>query len=199
MRAGSGVRELPVAEGAFTSHGWGSHAFTGTALTAGSAPRTGEVVLDAGTARAAKAAIGDTVALDTAAGQRDFRVAGVAEAGSAESTRNTGAAQALAWFSDAEAATLAGHPGTADAIAVLAEPGTAADALAASVRQALAGSGAKVRTGDDRGAVEDPGLGYARETLFGLGGSGTSDAGFERDARMVTADLARLKDLMESA
>ncbi|MFF8503989.1 FtsX-like permease family protein [Streptomyces anulatus] len=169
--ADSGVRELPVPERAFAAHGWGSHVFTGTALTAGSAPRTGEVVLDAGTARAAKAAAGDTVTFDTAAGRRDFRVAGVAEAGPAEGARSTGAAQAPVWFSDAEAATLAGHPGRADAIAVLAEPGVGADALAASVEQALAGSGAKVRTGDDRGAVEDPGLGYAKETLFGLGGS----------------------------
>ncbi|MFI1221503.1 MULTISPECIES: FtsX-like permease family protein [unclassified Streptomyces] len=169
--AGSGVRELPVAGGALTGHGWGSHAFTGTALTVGSAPRSGEVVLDAGTVRAADVAVGDTVALDTAAGQRDFRVAGVAAAGAAENARSAGAAAPLAWFSDAEAAALAGHPGAADAIAVLAEPGTGADALAASVEQALAGSGAKVRTGDDRGAVEDPGLGYAKETLFGLGGS----------------------------
>ncbi|MFD4179123.1 FtsX-like permease family protein [Streptomyces anulatus] len=168
--AGSGLRELPVAEGAFTAHGWGSHVFTGTALTAGSAPRTGEVVLDARTARAAKAVAGDTVALDTAAGRRDFRVAGVAEAGSAEGARG-GAAQAPVWFSDAEAAALAGHPGRADAIAVLAKPGVGADALAAAVERALAGSGAEVRTGDDRGAVEDPGLGYAKETLFGLGGS----------------------------
>ncbi|MFH9269246.1 FtsX-like permease family protein [Streptomyces sp. NPDC017546] len=169
--ADADAQEPPVPGGAFTAHGWGSHAFTGTALSAGSAPRTGEVVLDAGTADVAKVAVGDTIALHTAAGQRDFRVAGVAEAGPAESARNSGPAQALAWFSDAEAATLAGHPGTADAIVVLAEPGTGTDALAASVRQALAGSGAEVRTGDDRGAVEDPGLGHARETLFGLGGS----------------------------
>ncbi|MFJ6615593.1 FtsX-like permease family protein [Streptomyces sp. NPDC091289] len=184
---GSGFRELPVPGGLLTGHGWGSHAFTGTALTAGSAPRTGEVVLDAGTARAAKAAVGDTVALDTAAGQREFRVAGVAgitgvsgvsgvagagaEAESAESGRATGTAQPSVWFADSEASTLAGHPGAADAIAVLAEPGTDTDALAASVRQALAGSGAEVRTGDDRGAVEDPGLGHAKETLFGIGGS----------------------------
>ncbi|NEB40239.1 ABC transporter permease [Streptomyces sp. SID14515] len=171
----SGVRELPVAVGAFTAHGWGSHVFTGTALTAGSAPRTGEVVLDTGTARAAQAAAGDTVVLETAAGQREFRVAGVAGAGSAETSRSTGPAGGgpgpLLWFADSEASTLAGYPGEADAIAVLAKRGTGTGALAASVRQALAGSGAEVRTGDDRGAVEDPGLGYAKETLLGLGGS----------------------------
>ncbi|MER7053700.1 FtsX-like permease family protein [Streptomyces sp. NPDC000351] len=166
-----GARELPVPGGVLTAHGWGSHTFTGTALTTGSAPREGEVVLDALTARAAKAAVGDTVALRTAAGQRDFGVAGVAEAGAADTARNTGAAGAVAWFADAQAPTLAGHPGKADAIVVLGKDGTDADALAGSVKKALTGSGAQVHTGDDRGAVEDPGLGHAKQTLFGIGGS----------------------------
>ncbi|GGQ46232.1 FtsX-like permease family protein [Streptomyces mutabilis] len=163
-----GTRELPVETGVLTAHGWGAHAFTGTALTAGSAPGAGEVVLDAGTARAAKAAVGDTVVLQTASGQQDFRVAGVAKAGAADTARDAGA---LVWFADSHAPVLAGHPGKADAIAVLAEDGTDADALADSVKKALAGSGAKVHAGDDRGAVEDPGLGYAKVTLFGIGGS----------------------------
>ncbi|MER7725228.1 FtsX-like permease family protein [Streptomyces sp. NPDC096323] len=166
----TGARELPVPGGVLTGHGWGSHAFTGTALTTGSAPREGEVVLDAGTARTAHASVGDTVALRTATGQGEFRVAGVARAGSADTAHDTGAA-ALAWFADAQAPTLAGHPGKADAIAVLAKHGSDADALAGSVKKALAGSGADVHVGDDRGAIEDPGLGYAKQTLFGIGGS----------------------------
>ncbi|MFE9857111.1 FtsX-like permease family protein [Streptomyces sp. NPDC005780] len=164
---------FPVRAGdsALTAHGWGAHTFTGTALTSGTAPRTGEVVLDATAARAAKAAVGATVALRTAAGQQDFRVAGLAEAGPGDTARNTGTAGALAWFADAQAPTLAGHPGKADAIAVLAQPGTDADTLAGSVKRALAGSGAQVHVGDDRGAIEDPGLGYAKDTLFGIGAS----------------------------
>ncbi|MDT0615925.1 ABC transporter permease [Streptomyces lancefieldiae] len=169
--ADSGARELPVPGGVLTAHGWGSHTFTGTSLTTGSAPREGEVVLDVGTARAARAAVGDTVVLETAAGQQDFRVAGVAETGPADTARDSGDADALTWFADAQAPTLAGHPGKADAVVVLAEHGTDTDALAAAVKQALAGSGAQVHTGDDRGAVEDPGLGYAKVTLFGIGGS----------------------------
>lgn len=39
------------------------------------------------------------------------------------------------------------------------------------MKKALAGSGAEVRTGDGRGAVEDRGLWYAKEMLTGLGGS----------------------------
>ncbi|MFI8443160.1 FtsX-like permease family protein [Streptomyces rochei] len=166
--AAPGTRGLPAEGGALTAHGWGAHVFTGTELTDGSAPGAGEVVLDAATARAAKAAVGDTVLLQTSSGQHDFRVAGVARAGAADIARTDGA---LVWFADSQAPELAGHPGKADAIAVLAEDGTDADALADAVRKALAGSGAEVHTGDDRGAVEDPGLGYAKVTLFGIGGS----------------------------
>jgi putative ABC transport system permease protein len=165
------ARALTVPGCVLTGHGWGSHTFTGTSLTTGSAPREGEVVLDAGTARAAHAAVGDTVVLETAAGRQDFRVAGVAEAGPAETARGFGDAGALTWFADTQAPMLAGHPGKADAVVVLAEDGTDADALAGAVKQALAGSGVQVHTGDDRGAVEDPGLGYAKVTLFGIGGS----------------------------
>lgn len=169
---GSGTRRLPVPGGVLTAHGWGSHVFTGTALSTGSAPRRGDVVLDTATARAAKAAVGDTVVLQTAAGRREFRVAGVAEVGPADTTRrHTGSTGTVAWFADAEAPTLAGHPGKADAIAVLTKPGTDVDTLADAVGKALAGSGAEVRVGDDRGAVEDPGLGHAKQTLFGIGGS----------------------------
>ncbi|WP_250009751.1 FtsX-like permease family protein [Actinoplanes sp. M2I2] len=152
-----------VPGGALTAHGWGSQVFTGAALTEGSAPRDGEVVLDPGTAQATQAAVGGTVALETAVGRQDFRVAGIAEL--------AGAAGGLAWFADTEAAVLAGHPGRADAIAVMATPGTDAAALAGSVGEAVAGSGAQVHLGDDRGAVEDPGLSYAKEILFGIGGS----------------------------
>ena len=167
----AGARALNVPGGVLTAHGWGSHTFTGTSLTTGSAPREGEVVLDAGTARAAHAAVGDTVVLETAAGRQDFRVAGVAEAGPAETARDSGDAGALTWFADTQAPMLAGHPGKADAVVVLAKDGTDADALAGAVKQALAGSGVQVHIGDDRGAVEDPGLGYAKVTLFGIGGS----------------------------
>ncbi|MFE4663617.1 ABC transporter permease [Streptomyces sp. NPDC056716] len=160
---------FPVRQGdtALTGHGWGAHAFTGTTLTAGAAPRTGEVVLDAAAARTAQAGMGDTVALETAAGRGDFRVSGLAKGGSGD----TAAEAATAWFADAQSSALAGHPGKADAIAVLAKDGVDTDTLAAAVKKALGGSGAEVHTGDDRGALEDRGLGYAKETLTGLGGS----------------------------
>ncbi|MGP3985791.1 FtsX-like permease family protein [Streptomyces sp. 3N207] len=169
------VRQGASSSGALTGHGWGSHAFTGTALSAGAAPRTGEVVLDAAAARTAKVGVGDTVALETATGRADFRVSGLAKAGAGDTaTAGTAAGgKATAWFADAEAAALAGHPGKADAVVVLAEDGASPDdeaALAAAVEKSLAGSGAQVHTGDGRGEVEDRGLAYAKETLTGLGG-----------------------------
>ncbi|MFJ4367691.1 ABC transporter permease [Streptomyces chartreusis] len=156
---------FPVRQGdsVLTGHGWGSHAFTGAVLTSGVAPRTGEVVL---AASAEGAAVGNTVTLETAIGRADFRVSGLAKAGSGDAVEGT-----VAWFADARSPALAGHPGKADAIAVLAKDGTDADVLAAGVKKALAGSGAEVHTGDGRGAVEDRGLGYAKEMLTGLGGS----------------------------
>ncbi|RSN99224.1 ABC transporter permease [Streptomyces sp. WAC 05379] len=150
-------------DGVLTGHGWGSHAFTGAVLTSGVAPRTGEVVLAASDKRAD---VGDTVTLETAIGRADFRVSGLAKAGSGDAAEG-----AVAWFADARSPALAGHPGKADAIAVLAKDGTDADVLAAGVKKALAGSGAEVHTGNGRGAVEDRGLGYAKEMLTGLGGS----------------------------
>lgn len=162
---------LPVrrGDGALTGHGWGSHVFTGTALSAGAAPRADEVVLDDATARAAKAHVGDTVVLETATGRADFRVSGLATPGTGDTAAAGGTA--TAWFADTRAPALAGHPGKADAIAVLAEDGVDRRALATAVQKSLAGSGARVHTGDGRGAVEDHGLGYAKETLTGLGGS----------------------------
>ncbi|MER7233525.1 FtsX-like permease family protein [Streptomyces olivaceus] len=166
-----------AASGTLTGHGWGSHVFTGTALSEGAAPHAGEVVLGADAARAARAGVGDTVTLETADGRAGFRVSGLAEAGAGDTAGgdagggSAGGGGAAVWFADDEASVLAGHPGRADAIAVLAEDGTDPDDLAAAVGASLAGSGAHVLTGDDRGEVEDHTLAYAKETLFAIGAS----------------------------
>ncbi|GAA2227762.1 ABC transporter permease [Streptomyces amakusaensis] len=139
---------------ALTAHGWGSAAFTGTALRSGTAPRTGEVVLGGG------ARIGETVTLDTPAGTRRFTVSGLAKAPGA-------------WFADPEAIRLSGRPGKVDAIAVLPEKGTTAAALAGRLTEVF-GTGddkPRVRTGDDRGAAESSALAGAKEVLTGIGGS----------------------------
>ncbi|MEU8702782.1 FtsX-like permease family protein [Streptomyces sp. NPDC048680] len=148
----------PVHQGSapLTAHGWGSTALTGTRLASGHAPRTGEVVVPAGD----RARTGDRVTLDTPAGAKEFRVSG------------TTATDATVWFTDRQAVAFSGHPGRVDAIAVLAADGTATDTLARQVTDAVGHpSGIRVSTGNDRGAVEDPGLAEARELLTGLGGS----------------------------
>ncbi|WP_108987263.1 ABC transporter permease [Streptomyces coelicoflavus] len=165
------VRGGGAPSGALTGHGWGSHAFTGTELTRGTAPHAGEVVLGADAARTVEAGVGDTVVLETADGRAGFRVSGLAEAGAGDLAKEGAGGAATAWFADAEAPVLAGHPGKADAIAVMAQDGVGTDALAAAVEKALTGTGAQTLTGDDRGEVEDHGLAYAKETLFAVGGS----------------------------
>ncbi|GAA0590551.1 ABC transporter permease [Streptomyces crystallinus] len=140
-----------------TAHGWGSASFTGTKLTSGKAPRSGQVVTGGGSA------VGDRVALDTPSGTRQFTVSGTADS---RTTHSPG----TVWFDDTQALALSGHPGKADAIAVLAKPGVTASALADQVAQRL-GDAAEVHTGDDRGAVETRGLAFAKEMLSGLGGS----------------------------
>ncbi|MGW6981703.1 FtsX-like permease family protein [Streptomyces sp. NPDC054932] len=136
--------------------GWGSTAFTGTKLGAGRAPGPGEVVLGAGVTAAT--ADRSRVSLETPVGRRDFRVVG--------HTGDHGA-----WFSDADARTLSGHPGSLDAIALLpatAGPGTSDRQLADAATAAVAGR-AEVLTGADRAVA--PELEAAKELLTALGGS----------------------------
>ncbi|MCZ4125996.1 FtsX-like permease family protein [Streptomyces sp. H39-S7] len=132
-----------------------------SALAEGRAPAAGEVVLDAATAHAAKLRTGDTVTLVTPARTGDYRISGL----TAER-----AGSATAWFDDASAGRLAGHPGQADAIAVYARAGVSTEQLAAQVGHAVDGH-ALVRTGDARGEVEHPELAGGKELLTALGGS----------------------------
>ncbi|MFG3283985.1 FtsX-like permease family protein [Streptomyces sp. NPDC048111] len=135
------------------AHNWSSTAFTGTAPASGTAPRRGEAVTSDGAA-------GERITLDTPGGKREFRVSGTA------GTPGSGAI----WLNDADADALSGHPGKADAIAVLPRPGVTPDTLAAQVRHVL-GERAQVHTGDDRAGVEDGSLDRAKEGLIGIGGS----------------------------
>ncbi|PTM88253.1 FtsX-like permease family protein [Streptomyces sp. VMFN-G11Ma] len=144
--------------GPLTAHNWASTAFTGEQLTSGRPPHTGEVVL----ARS-RAAVGSHVSLTTPEGTRTYRVSGTTKS----ATSGTGA---IAWFADGEALRLSGHPGRVDAVAVFPADGVTTASLKSQVAHAL-GKHAKVYTGEDRGTVEDPSLGEAKETLMGIGGS----------------------------
>ncbi|MEV7613590.1 FtsX-like permease family protein [Streptomyces sp. NPDC089799] len=175
------VFPVRAAAGEGQAAGWGSTAFTGAGLTSGRAPERGEVVLGPGGAPGAPGAPGSgagagpavgpavgsavrppdgsaagSVTLDTPAGRREFRVVGQAD-------------RAGVWFADAEAAVLSGHPKALDAIVLFPRSGADAGSLATATRAALAGTGARVLTGDDR--VLDGRLAAAEEVLMGIGGS----------------------------
>lgn len=152
-------------KGTLTAHGWASSAFTGASLSAGSAPGTGEVVATAGSGMR----VGDRARLETPGGTKEFRVSGLAST-HPPAVEDTREGSGTVWFADAQALALSARPRTVDAVVVLPEPGTGTAALAAQAKR-LIGGRALVHTGDDRGAVEDPGLPAAKETLAGLGGS----------------------------
>ncbi|EPD60511.1 ABC transporter permease [Streptomyces sp. HGB0020] len=144
--------------GPLTAHNWASTAFTGEKLTSGRPPHTGEVVL-----AGSRAAVGAHVTLTTPEGTHTYRVSGTTVAGTTD-------AKGTVWFADAEALRLSGHPGRIDAVAVLPEDGVTTATLKSQVAHVL-GKHAEVHTGEDRGTVEDPSLGEAKETLMGIGGS----------------------------
>ncbi|MBT2466707.1 ABC transporter permease [Streptomyces sp. ISL-66] len=143
--AGATAGAAGAASRAFDAYGWGSTAFSPAQLRAGRAPAApGEVVLGGADGRHGP----DRVTLDTPAGTREFRVVG--------RTDRPGA-----WFSDAEARALSGHPEALDAIVLFG-------ADAAKARAAVDGR-ARVLTGAAR--AMDPQLAGAKELLAGLGGS----------------------------
>lgn len=119
------------------------------------------MVLDADTARTFQLSPGASLTLTAPGRTGSYRVCGLA---AGQSTGPT------AWFADATADRISGHPGRIDAIAVQPRDGMTDQALATQVRQAVGGA-AEVFTGDGRGAVEQPEIGEARTLLVGIGGS----------------------------
>ncbi|MFD0074470.1 FtsX-like permease family protein [Streptomyces sp. NPDC127166] len=164
LRAVPGVREAvpdrtfrirePDGTRAYPGRSWEAARLAPYRLTGGREPRrAGETVVGAGLG----AAVGDTVAGRT--------VVGVAEG------------PAALYVTAGEARRLAGHPGTVDAVGVLAEPGVPVDTLHARVRAALdtaglkdtaAGQPLRALTGDGRGGAEHLGAPPARAELLQL-------------------------------
>ncbi|MEU1226797.1 FtsX-like permease family protein [Streptomyces sp. NPDC005828] len=164
LRAVPGVREAvpdrtfrvrePDGTRAYTGRPWEAARLAPYRLTDGREPRrAGETVVGAGLG----AAVGDTVAGRT--------VVGVSEG------------PAALYVTAGEARRLAGHPGTVDAVGVLAEPGVPVDTLHARVRAALdtaglkdaaAGQPLRALTRDGRGGAEHLGAPPARMELLQL-------------------------------
>lgn len=147
----------------FAGQGWGSAPLTGTTLERGTAPRSArELALDSAAADDLGARPGDTVTLTTPDGDRAFRLTGTTASARPSATP-------AAWFTDARARQLAGHPERADALVVRTRSGARPEPTAEALRTALRGTGARVLTGDDRGAAEGSDIAYAQETLTALG------------------------------
>lgn len=139
-------------------HGWASAALTPYTLRDGDAPGPREVVLDA--ALAGGHGVGDRVEVVANAEASTFTVSGIVEPAGAP----------VLFFADSDVDALSGHPGKVDAIGVRTEPGADLDRVVGEVDEALRGSGAVVRTGDDRGVAEFPEATRSSESLIVLAG-----------------------------
>ena len=94
--------------GSSVGRGWRGAGLTGVHLIAGAPPAgAGKVVLDAGVARATRAAVGTSLEVRTPAGIRSVKVTGTAEAAGSEVDL---------FFTDAAPAELSGVPDSVDAL-----------------------------------------------------------------------------------
>ncbi|WP_043178499.1 FtsX-like permease family protein [Streptomyces sp. NRRL F-2890] len=152
---------------------WPAAALAPWGLVAGREPvAADEVVASAGLGVPLGAELDVRVGQDTSV----RRVVGLAEG------------PAALWFTAPEAAALAGHPDSVDAIGLLAEPGVGAGAVRTAVRQALDAAGAvdarpqevrpagdfgtlRALTGDGRGAAESLTAQPVRTGLLALFGA----------------------------
>ncbi|MFH9466544.1 ABC transporter permease [Streptomyces clavifer] len=155
---------VALADGApATGRSWPSAVLTPYRLSDGRAPRTpDEVVLDRALAPAGTVP-GSTVMLRADGPARQYTVSGLAGTG-----RNPGSP--AVFFTEARLTELAGHPGTVDAIGIVAGPGVAPEALRESLRAAVADTGGEVRvlTGAERGEGERVDAPGSRDDLLAL-------------------------------
>lgn len=137
-------------------HAWSAAALAPYRLTAGAAPRPGQVVLDAALHRP----VGSTVRLLVHGVPERMRVAGTVTA--------DGVDQHAIFFADPDATRFAGHAGMVDSIGVFADPGISAGVL--QKRVAKVAGDAIVLKGADRGVAEFPEAARDRSNLIVLAG-----------------------------
>ncbi|MGW0958384.1 ABC transporter permease [Streptomyces gelaticus] len=162
---------VTVGGGAGTASGsgrsWAAAALTPYRLTEGRAPRTAaEVVIDGALAAATGSGTGDRVTLQADGAPRPYTVSGVAGTGHRSGSP-------AVFLTEEHLTALAGHPGTVDAVGILAEPGVFAGALRASLEDALpdrarGDRAIRVLTGPERGQAEYPDALGARGELLPL-------------------------------
>ncbi|MCX4735550.1 ABC transporter permease [Streptomyces sp. NBC_01363] len=134
---------------------WAAAALTPYRLTDGHAPTSAaEVVIDSALSAATGSGTGDHVTLQVDGAPRPYTVSGVVGTG------HRGGSPAV-FLTERHLTALAGHPGTVDAVGIVAEPGVSADALRASLEEALPDRArgdreVRVLTGPERGQAEHP-------------------------------------------
>jgi putative ABC transport system permease protein len=153
-----------------SAHGWDSAPLAPYGLRSGAPPAgPGQVVLDTATASKAGAGVGDRIRIAAHGGSAVYRVSGIV-GGMAGQDRARAVVGPVLFFAQDEARRLAGHPDTYDSLAVVARPGTDGARLTDGISRALAGTHAKVLTGDDRGFAEFPVAQERRSDLISLAG-----------------------------
>lgn len=147
-------------------HAWDSAPLTPFTLVEGDAPvDPDEVVLDAELAGRADVRPGDEVMIQATSALGTYQVTGIATPPDGDGLPR----QSALFFSSAEAERLGRQTDKVDAIGVLADPSVDIDALRDRIRGALADEPTvRVRSGDDRGAVEFLDAAEAREFLVGI-------------------------------
>ncbi|WP_329008189.1 ABC transporter permease [Micromonospora rifamycinica] len=130
-------------------HGWDSAQLGPYRLDGQPPTQSGQVVLDRAVARLAGAKVGDRVDVVAGGVTSSFQVSGIA-------TPPGEADQTALFFSGDDERRLNPHTGSADAIGVVAKPGTDLDALRGRIERTLADRKLVVLTGDDRGTAEFP-------------------------------------------
>ncbi|WP_406157831.1 ABC transporter permease [Streptomyces sp. NBC_01005] len=165
--AGSGSGGAGADTAVAVGRSWAAAALTPYRLTDGHAPRTaGEVVIDGALASAIGSGTGAHVTLQFDGAPRSYTVSGIAGTG------RRGGSPAV-FLTEHHLAAVAGHPGTIDAIGVLAEEGVSTDALRASLEAALPDRArgdreVRVLTGAELGQAEYPDALGARNELLPL-------------------------------
>jgi len=165
VREGGGRAVMLGASG----HPWPAAALTPFPLQSGTEPSSaGEVVLDAALTRATGTRPGQAVRLVVPDAVHTFTVTGIA-AGPAALLGPT------VFFTDAQAAALAGHPGTASVLGVIADPGIRAQTLASAIRAILPAHPAAARgafpsvyTGADRGLADSPAVANGKDLIIAV-------------------------------
>ncbi|MFI9628377.1 FtsX-like permease family protein [Streptomyces sp. NPDC052042] len=147
---GGGARGTVSAVG----RSWESAALTPYRLTAGHAPGApDEMVVDRALATATGSGPGTRLTVQAGGAPRPYTVSGVAE------PVRRGGGSLVVFFTERRLTALAGHPGTVDAVGVIAERGVPAEALRASLGAALpdrayGDRAVRVLTGPERGQAE---------------------------------------------